>query len=176
VWNDSVAKLDALKLQYGYKTLSPDNETAWLYNQWNQFETEFRADPENALWKADKDRFDIGRTERALDGIDYLLRNRKFMSTVGRSQTWQTIRSYRLELNNARTYFEAAQTPAEREQIAYEWDEFVRNTYLPQAGNWAGYYERYLAGRDLSGQQLLDRPLTVGSGFPLPNTVGVPNE
>lgn len=176
VWNDSVAKLDALKLQYGYKTLSPDNETAWLYNQWNQFETEFRADPENALWKADKDRFDIGRTERALDGIDYLLRNRKFMSSVGRSQTWQTIRDYRLELDNARTYFEAAQTPAEREQIAYEWDEFVRNTYLPQAGNWAGYYERYLAGRDLSGQQLLDRPLTVGSGFPLPNTVGVPNE
>ena len=176
VWNDSVAKLDALKLQYGYKTLSPDNETAWLYNQWNQFETEFRADPENALWKADKDRFDIGRTERALDGIDYLLRSRKFMSTVGRSQTWQTVRAYRLELNNARTYFEAAQTPAEREQIAYEWDEYVRNTYLPQAGNWAGYYERYLAGRDLSGQQLLDRPLTVGSGFPLPNTVGVPNE
>jgi hypothetical protein len=176
VWNDSVAKLDALKLQYGYKTLSPDNETAWLYNQWNQFETEFRANPENALWKADKDRFDIGRTERALDGIDYLLRNRKFMSSVGRSQTWQTIRDYRLELNNARTYFELAKTPAEREQIAYDWDEYVRNTYLPQAGNWAGYYERYLAGRDLSGQQLLDRPLTINSGFPLPNTVGVPNE
>ena len=172
-WNQAVAKRDALMLQYGFKSLSPDNESAWLYNQWEQFESDFRSNPDNALWKQDKDQYDVGITERAIDGIDFLLKDRKFMSTIGRSQTWQTIKAYRVELFNARQQYEMAETTEDRQAIATQWDEFVRERYLPQAGNWAGYYERYLAGRDLSGQQLLDRPLNI-AGFPIPNTTGVP--
>jgi len=172
-WNRAVAKLDATKLQYGFKTLSPDNESAWLYEEWEAFEQGFRSDPDNALWKAEKDSFDIGKTERALDGIDYLLRDRKFMSTVGRSQTWQTIRDYRMELYNARLQYEQLETPADRKAMATQWDQWVRDEYLPQAGNFAEYYERYLAGRDLSGKQLLDRLLSIGSEFPIPAEEGV---
>ncbi len=172
-WNRAVAKLDATKLQYGFKTLSPDNESAWLYEEWEAFEQGFRSDPDNALWKAEKDSFDIGKAERSLDGIDYLLRDRKFMSTVGRSQTWQTIRDYRMELYNARLQYEQLETSADRKAMATQWDQWVRDEYLPQAGNFAGYYERYLAGRDLSGQQLLDRPLSIGSEFPIPAEEGV---
>lgn len=173
LWNAAVAKRDALMMQYGFKSLQPDNESSWLYNQWEDFEAQFRADKDNALWVADKDAFDTGKAERALSGIDYLLRNRKFMSTVGKSQTWQTIRDYRLQLFNARTQYEAAETSEDRQAIAEQWDVFVREEMLPQAGNFANYYERYLAGRDLSGQQLLDRPLNI-AGFPLPSTSGVP--
>ena len=171
-WNAAVAKRDALMLQYGFKSLQPDNESAWLYNQWESFERSFRDDPENALWKADKDAFDTGKAERALDGIDYLLRNSKFMSTIGKSQTWQTIRDYRLQLFNARSQYEAAESSEDRQAIAEQWDIFVREQLLPQAGNFSNYYERFLAGRDLSGQQLLDRPLKI-AGFPLPSTSGV---
>ena len=167
-WNAAVTKRDALALQYGFKSLQPDGESAWLYEQWKSFEKSFENDPENALWKADKAEFDTGRAGRVIDGIDYLLKDRRFMSTIGKSVTWQTIRDYRVELFRARQMYEAAESTEERQSIATQWDEFVRTNFLPQAGNFSGYYERFLAGRDLSGQQLLDRPLST-TGFPLPN-------
>lgn len=173
LWNAAVTKRDALALQYGFKSLQPEGESKWLYDQWKSFETEFMNDPENALWKADKAEFDTGRAERVLDGIDYLLKNRKFMSTIGTSVTWQTIKDYRVELFRARELYAAAESTEERQSIATQWDQFVRSSYLPQAGNFSGYYERFLAGRDLTGQQILDRPMSM-SGFPLPNRVEVP--
>ena len=175
VWNQSVAKRDALMLQYGFKSLSPDNESAWLHTQWEQFKTEFEGNPENALWKADRV-FDPGKTQRALDGIQYLLSDRKFMSSIGASPTWQAIRSYRLEMSNAQQFYDAAETPDERATIARQWDEYVRTTFLPQAGNFANYYERYLSGKDLSGgRQMLDSPYDPNRGFPLPMNMGVPS-
>ena len=66
--------------------------------------------------------------------------------------------------------YEEAESTDDRDAIALQWDDFVRVNYLPQAGNFSGYYERYLAGRDLSGRQLLDRPLNI-AGFPLPQEV-----
>jgi len=171
-WNASVARRDAMMLQYGFESLSPDNESAWLYNQWKQYETEFEADPENALWLADRT-FDPSRTQRALQGIDYLLKNRKFMSTIGKSLTWQGIKDYRVELFNARQYYEAAETSEDRKSIAEQWDQHVRTEFLPSSGNFANYYERYLSGRDLSGTQLLDRPFDPNRGFPIPVEAGV---
>lgn len=173
LWNQAVAKRDALMLQYGFKSLQPDNESSWLYDQWEAFEAQFRADRDNALWVADKDEFDTGRADRAIAGIDFLLQDRKFMNSIGKSVTWQAIRDYRVQLFNAREAYEAAETSEDSQAIAEQWDQFVREQILPQAGNFAGYYERFLAGRDLSGQQLLDRPLNI-AGFPLPSTSGVP--
>jgi hypothetical protein len=171
-WNASVARRDALMLQYGFKSLSPDNESAWLYREWSEYEAGFEKDPENALWLADR-KFDPTRAKRAMQGIDYLLRNRKFMSTVGQSPTWQGIKDYRMELFNAQQYFSTAETSEDRRAIAEAWDEHVRTEFLPSAGNFANYYERYLAGRDLSGTQMLDRVFDPNRGFPLPKSVGV---
>jgi len=125
-WNAAVTKRDALALQYGFKSLQPDGESAWLYEQWKSFEKSFENDPENALWKADKAEFDTGRAGRVIDGIDYLLKDRRFMSTIGKSVTWQTIRDYRVELFRARQMYEAAESTEERQSIATQWDDFSR--------------------------------------------------
>lgn len=167
-WNAAVSKRDALMLQYGFKSLQPEGKSAWLYDQWESFESEFASDPENALWKANKSEIDTGKADRVIDGIDYLLRDRGFMSSIGKSLTWQTIKDYRLELFGAREAYAAADSTETRDAIAQQWDEFVRATYLPQAGNFSGYYERFLAGRDLTGTQVLDRALNT-TGFPLPD-------
>jgi hypothetical protein len=169
-WNEAIAVRDALKLQYGFETLKAEGDSQWLYDQWNTFQSEFELDPANALWKAERDMRDDGKADRVISGIDYLLANKKFMSSIGTGVTWQTIADYRSELTSARLAYEEAESTDDREAIALQWDDFVRVNYLPQAGNFSGYYERYLAGRDLSGRQLLDRPLNI-AGFPLPQEV-----
>lgn len=169
LWNASTAKRDALMLQYDFKRLSPDDESAWLYEEWKSFENDFEQDPENALWFAEKNS-SSAKAPLALKSIDYLLNDRSFMSGVRDSSTWIGIRDYRSELDNARKFYQEAEGTEERKFVAEQWDDFVRTQILPQAGNFANYYERFLAGRDLDlrGRLLLERTFDPNRGFPLP--------
>lgn len=182
-YNEVTSKRDALKLKYGYNTLSPDNESYWLYEQWNSWLEEFKAD--NAVWYADFDERTSEKSLRAVNALDTVLNNKKYMSEFGQTQTWEVIGEYRRELTKVREKYEALNDKEYelsitevREDFAAKWDEHVRSTYLPEAGNFSGYYERYLAGRDITGDQLLDLEFNIPS-LPVPasaNTSGVNNE
>jgi len=165
VWNASVAARDAALLQLGEKSISPE-KTPELYAQWKQFEESFVNDPENRLMLEEKGVINTGKTETALRAIDSLVSNRKWMSQVDGSPTWRAISGYMSELKQAKQDFELLGTTADRTAFAYQWDSYVRDKYLVGAGNFSGYYERYLAGRDLAGRQLLERELNI-PGFPL---------
>lgn len=168
-WNASVASRDAALLQLGEKTMS-ETKTPELYAQWKQFEADFAADPENALMLEEKGVINTGKTEIALRAIDSMLASRKWMSNVKGSPTWNAIGTYMTELKQAQADFELMGTSADKKAFAAQWDSYVRDKYLPGAGNFSGYYERYLAGRDLSGQQMLERELNI-PGFPLKGDV-----
>jgi hypothetical protein len=168
-WNASVAARDAALLQLGEKTMS-ETKTPELYAQWKQFEADFAGDPENALMLEEKGVINTGKTEIALRAIDSMLASRKWMSNVKGSPTWNAIGTYMTELKQAQADFELMGTSADKKAYAAQWDSYVRDKYLPGAGNFSGYYERYLAGRDLSGQQMLERELNI-PGFPLKGDV-----
>lgn len=170
IYSAAAAKRDALMLQYGYKQLRPDGDSDWLYKQWSEWYEGFTSNPDNRLWVAERDSWDRGKTDRAIAGIDEFLGNKKWMSGPGTSITWQTIKDYRFELDNARNTYEYYNTveglsPTERSdakrQVAEEWDAYVRYWFLPVAGNFSDYYDRYLSGRDITGQQLLDREFDI---------------
>ena len=156
-YNASKAKLEAQMLQYGYNEIRPDGESAWLYDSWKEWESSFSGDPDNRLWYEEFNSRDDNRALRVLNGIDEFLNNDKWMSGPGSSITWNTISSYRSELDVARAAYDTAEDSETRKAIAQEWDSYVRYWFLPQAGNFSDYYERFLAGRDLTGRQLLDR-------------------
>jgi hypothetical protein len=166
-YNKAVAKRDGLMAQYGYTGLSPDDETAWLYQEWNTWEQQFRADPRNAQWLKDLGEVDRGRSERAVIALDRMLGNEAWMSQHGDSPTWRIAAEYRTNLDNARTAIELADSTEEKVAIAASWDAHVRKYFLPEAPNFAGYYEQYLAGRDLTGLQLLETDY-VRPQFPIP--------
>lgn len=169
IWNASVAKRDAMMLQYDFKKLSPDDESSWLYEQWAEFESGFEQDPENALWFTQKNS-SSPRSLLAVKSIDYLLNDRPFMSSMRGSVTWEAIRHYRRELENARVAFQQAEGTEARRDAAERWDDFVRVEILPQAGNFSNYYERFLSGRDLdpNGRLAIERTRDPNRGFPLP--------
>jgi len=168
-WNASVAARDAALLQLGEKTIS-QTKTPELYAQWKQFEADFAGDPENALMLEEKGIINTGKTEIAIRAIQSMLTNSKWMTNVKESPTWNAIGSYMRELEQARADFALMGTSADKKAFAAQWDSYVRDKYLPGAGNFSGYYERYLAGRDLSGRQLLERELNI-PGFPLKGDV-----
>jgi len=168
-WNASVAARDAALLQLGEKTIS-ETKTPELYAQWKQFEADFAGDPENALMLEEKGIINTGKTEIAIRAIQSMLTNSKWMTNVKESPTWNAIGSYMRELEQARADFALMGTSADKKAFAAQWDSYVRDKYLPGAGNFSGYYERYLAGRDLSGRQLLERELNI-PGFPLKGDV-----
>jgi hypothetical protein len=183
MYNEATSNRDALKLKYGYNTLSPDNESYWLYEQWNSWLEDFKAG--NPVWYADFDERTSEKSLRAVNALDTVLNNKKYMSEFGQTQTWEVIGEYRRELTKVREKYEALNDKEYelsitevREDFAAQWDEYVRSTYLPEAGNFSGYYERFLAGRDITGDQLLDLEFNIPS-LPVPasaNTSGVNNE
>jgi hypothetical protein len=158
-YNAAKAKLEAQMLQYGYNEIRPDGESSWLYDSWKEWESSFVGDPDNRLWYEEFNSRDDNKALRVLSGIDEFLNNDKWMSGAGSSITWNTISSYRSELDVARAAYDTAEDSETRKAIAQEWDSYVRYWFLPQAGNFSDYYERFLAGRDLTGRQLLDREL-----------------
>lgn len=166
IWNASVAARDAALMQLGEKTLKETGVTAGLYAQWKQFEADFMSNPDHALMVEEKGLINTGRTEIALRAIDSMLNNRSWMNGVRDSTTWTSIAGYMGELRRAKEQFDLLSTSADKDAFAVQWDAYVRARYLPGAGNFSGYYERYLAGRDLSGQQMLERDLNYPS-FPL---------
>jgi hypothetical protein len=161
LYNAAVAKRDAMMMEYGYTQLRADGDSDWLYREWNQFYEGFINNEEHRLWRNEKNKRDEGRALRIIDGIDEFLDNRKWMSSYGSSITWKVISDYRTELDNARLMYDTAETPAERSDIAEQWDSYVRYWFLPQGGNFSNYYERYLSGRDINGKQLLERELDI---------------
>lgn len=168
MYNDSIAQRDALMLQYGYARLSSDDESSWLYNQWNGWLSDFKNNPDNALWYDEFSERSSEKSFRVLNGIDAVLNDSNFMSKFGQTQTWEMIGMYRQELEEARSIYNSVETSEQRKAVAEQWDQHVRSAYLPVAGNFAGYYERYLAGRDLVGRQLLDIELDIPR-FPIPS-------
>lgn len=169
VWSASIANRDAELMRLGKKTLSPNGVTAQLYTQWNAFVDQFTNDPKNASMVEELGLRNTGTTGTAIRSIRALLSNTQFMRSVGTSPTYSNIRKYMGELEIAQAQFEEQATnPELRKAFAIQWDSYVRDKFLPGAGNFATYYERYLAGRDLTeGDQLLERTLNI-PGFPLP--------
>lgn len=170
VWNASIANRDAILLQLGEKTMRETGPTAALYAQWHAFEDAFVNDPQNSLMVEELGLINTGKTAIALKALNTMTSNREWMRTSGTSPTWKAIDRYLTALNTATSQYEALETTTDRRAFAAQWDAYVRDTYLPGAGNFAGYYERRLAGRDLTGgRQMLDRTLNI-PGFPLPET------
>ena len=161
LYNAAVAKRDALMMEYGYKQLRPDGDSDWLYNEWNDFYNNFTSNPEHRLWFSEKTKWDSGKTLRVLDFIDEVLSDSDWMSNRGKSITWRVISEYREELDNARRDYDLAESTEERKNVAESWDSYVRYWFLPQAGNFSNYYERYLAGRDINGKSLLEREMDI---------------
>jgi len=156
MYNAAVAKRDGLMMEYGYTQLRADGDSDWLYREWKEWEDRFESDEENRLWFNERSKTDRGKALRSIAGIDEFLNNPKWMSTQGKSITWQTILDYRTELDNARMAYDSAGTPDERKNIGETWDSYVRTWFLPQAGNFSDYYERFLSGRDIIGDNLLE--------------------
>lgn len=170
IWNASVAAKDAALMQMGERTLRETGPTAALYAQWKAFEEDFVNDRNNSLMVEELGLRNTGKTAIALRALQTAITNREWMKQVQTSPTWKAIRGYMTELSDAKQQYEALETTADRRAFAAQWDSYVRDIYLPGAGNFAGYYERRLAGRDLTGgQQMLDRTFDI-PGFPLPET------
>lgn len=156
MYNAAVAKRDGLMMEYGYTQLRADGDSDWLYREWQEWENNFESDEDNRLWFNDKSKTDRGKALRAIAGIDEFLNDSKWMSTRGKSITWRTISDYRAELDVAREAYDFAETPDERKNIGAAWDSYVRTWFLPQGGNFSNYYERFLSGKDISGDNLLE--------------------
>lgn len=156
IYNAAVANRDSAILQYG------DSEE--LDNQWSAWLEQFKED--NPIWYADFDDRSSEKAFRALNAIDTVLGNESFMNRFGNTQTWEIIGYYRVELENARATYESVSSD-EKKDVAEAWDRHVREVYLPVAGNFSGYYERFLAGRDIAGRQLLDIEFNIPS-LPIP--------
>lgn len=147
-YNKAKAKLDGLMAQYGYTQLRPDNESAWLYNEWQSWLNAFEMDDANAQWVADFGNFQNNKAELAIRGLSTLLADQSFMKKNAGVPGYQIGARYLENLARAKKAYQGAGTE-ERERLSLEWDAWVTQNLLPGDSNFAGFYTRFLQGKDL---------------------------
>jgi len=147
-YNKAKAKLDGLMAQYGYTQLRPDNESAWLYNEWQSWRNAFEMDDANAQWVADFGNFQNNKAELAIRGLSTLLADQSFMKKNAGVPGYQIGARYLENLARAKKAYQGAGTE-ERERLSLEWDAWVTQNLLPGDSNFAGFYTRFLQGKDL---------------------------
>lgn len=147
-YNKAKAKLDGLKAQYGYSQLSPDGESAWLYNEWQTWLNGFQMDPANAQWVADFGNTQTNKASLAIKGLSTVLADQTFMKANGGVPGYQIGARYLENRQRAEQAYQNASTE-DRERLAAEWDAWVSQNLLPSDSNFAGFYTRFLQGKDL---------------------------
>lgn len=147
-YNKAKAKLDGLKAQYGYTQLRADGESAWLYNEWQNWLNAFEMDDANAQWVEDFYNKQTNKSQLAIKGLSSVLSDRSFMKQAAAVPGYQIGARYLEQRQRAEAAYTNASTE-ERERLAVEWDMWVTQNLLPGDSNFAGFYTRFLQGKDL---------------------------
>lgn len=147
-YNAAIAKRDGLMAQYGYKQLSPDNDSAWLYNQWQTWLNNFQMDDANAQWLEDYGNFSSNRSQLALRGLTTVLADQQFMSENRGNPGYVIAARYLENRQKADAAYMAADSE-QRKVLQEEWNQWVTANLLPGSTDFSGFYVRYLQGKDL---------------------------
>lgn len=148
-YNKAKAKRDGLMAQYGYSQLRPDDETAWLYNQWESWLNGFQMDKKNAQWVADQGTIQTNGAALAIRGLATVLGNKTFMSQNAGVPGYQIASKYLFNRQRAEEAFANATDSDQQLALQQQWDQWVSKNLLPSSSEFAGFYTRYLQGKDL---------------------------
>jgi hypothetical protein len=148
-YNAAKARLDATMMKYGYKQLTRDGQSGWLYEQWNSWLDQFKAAPENRQWLDDFSEPDTAKTIKAINALTAVTQNNAFMSANGGYGAYQTAVAYLEQRANAVAAYDAATSSEQRQSILEQWDQYVTANLLPTSSEFAALYTRALQGKDL---------------------------
>lgn len=149
MYNASVAKRDAMMMQYGYTSLSPDGESAWLYRQWHDWTNSFILDPANKQWYAQFTGGNFGKANQTLQALATVLSSEQFMNTFNSVPAYQVATTYLQNREIALRAFDDAADSDARKAIQTQWDTWVTRNILPSSSEFASLYVRNLQGEDL---------------------------
>lgn len=148
-YNASVAKRDATMMQYGYSSLQPDGESAWLHQQWSQWVDGFIADPANKQWYAEFTGGNYGKANQTLQALATVLSDEKFMGSFKSVPAYQVATTYLQNREIALQAFDQAADADARRNLQAQWDAWVTRNILPSSSEFASLYVRNLQGEDL---------------------------
>lgn len=148
-YNKAKAKLDGLMAQYGYTQLSSDGDSAWLYNQWQGWLNDFQMDEKNAQWVADMGNMTTNGAALAIRGLSTVLGNQAFMSENAGVPGYQIAAKYLRNRAVAENAFNNAASSDDRAVLQQQWDQWVSRNLVPSSSDFAGFYTRFLQGKDL---------------------------
>lgn len=149
-YNASVAKRDAVMMQYGYSSLQPDGESAWLYQQWSQWVDGFVSDPANKQWYAEFTGGNYGKANQTIQALATVLSDENFMGTFKSVPAYQVATTYLQNREIALQAFDQAADADARRNLQAQWDAWVTRNILPSSSEFASLYVRNLQGEDLS--------------------------
>lgn len=149
VYNKAKAKLEGLMGQYGYSQLRSDGESAWLYNEWQSWLNDFQMDDKNAQWVADFGNQQNNTATLALRGLTTILADKAFMAENRGVSGYQIAADYLKNRERAVAAYSQAEGSDAQMAVQQEWDVWVSRNLLPGSSEFAGYYTRFLQGKDL---------------------------